>query len=189
MLPWTNPAQALIAKGNSKARRGNPSGFVPSPVRLVADNVVQDSCKTCAIMSACCSREIGPDYKSRGVGVLLKLILVFSFAFPLWAVGLVQVRDVSGSTQNGRPTSVFMTFKQGDIPHYAQAKIGSTPVTTQCDVKTRWAADNSVKQAMVTFAATVPTSGLTVDFQDQASGNNTGALDRKRGVGCYGINP
>ncbi len=86
--------------------------------------------------------------------------------------------DVSGSTQTNRPNMIFRTFKQGDIAQYAQAVVNGVPVPTQCDVKTRWP-DNSVKQAMVSFVSTIVASGsITVTFQNQSTGNNTGYLSK-----------
>jgi hypothetical protein len=106
------------------------------------------------------------------------LLILLPFAVRAFALGQVVLTDQTGSAQVNRPNMVFRTFQKGDIPHYAQAVIGGTPVTTQCDVMTRWP-DNSVKQAMVSFVYTVPaSSALTVDFQDQATGNNTGYLTK-----------
>ncbi len=97
---------------------------------------------------------------------------------PSGTVAPITIKSMTGSTQTSRPTSVFMTFKQGDIPHYPQAVISSAAIITQADVKTRWP-DGSVKQAMVSFVYTVPaSSNLTVAFQDQATGNNTGYLSK-----------
>jgi uncharacterized membrane protein len=88
----------------------------------------------------------------------------------------ITVSDLSGSGQSNRFVSVGRVFKQGDIPHFAQAVIGGSPILTQCDVKNRWP-DGSLKFAIVSFVLpSVSTSGTTVSFQDQSTGNNAGYL-------------
>lgn len=106
------------------------------------------------------------------------LALLFVFAVSAGAVGQVTVKDQSGATRTSSPISIFRTFKQGDIPHYAQAIVSGGAVTTQCDVKTRWP-DGSLKQAMVSFHASISAnSAIAVNFQDQATGNNSGYLSQ-----------
>jgi hypothetical protein len=113
----------------------------------------------------------------RGVAAIL-LSGSLSFLSAAQLVSPIAVKDVTGSQQQNRPTSVFMTFKRGDVPHFAQAVIGSVPILTQCDVRTRWP-DGSLKQATVSFVYTIPaSSSVTVSFQDQATGNNTGYLSK-----------
>ncbi len=90
----------------------------------------------------------------------------------------ITVSDLSGSGQTNRFVSVGRFFSQGDIPHFAQAIVGGTPILTQCDVKNRWS-DGSLKFAIISFVLpSVSTSGTAVGFQDQATGNNTGFLQQ-----------
>src|SRR5215469_11607720 len=87
----------------------------------------------------------------------------------------VKITDKSGSAQTNRPFTVSRVFAQGDIPHFAQAVVGGTAVTTQCDVKSRWS-DGSVKHAIVSFQASLSANAsITVNFVDRPTGNNTGA--------------
>src|SRR5271157_1923708 len=86
------------------------------------------------------------------------------------------VYSTSGSTQTNRFVSIGRFFKQGDIPDFAQAVVGGTPLLTQCDVKNRWG-DGSLKFGIISFIVpNVATGGTAVSFQDQATGNNTGYL-------------
>src|SRR5262252_11237783 len=104
------------------------------------------------------------------------IILLVSFsALALAAPNSISIKDTSGAAQTNRPFTISRVFAKGEIAHFAQAVI-TAPVQTQCDVKTRWP-DGSVEHAMVSFLANVPANGsITVSFQDQASGNNTGQL-------------
>ena len=88
----------------------------------------------------------------------------------------IVVYSTSGSPQSNRVVSIGRLFKQGDIPHFAQALVGGTAILTQCDVKNRWA-DGSLKFAIVSFIVpSVATGGTAVSFQDQGSGHNGGFL-------------
>ncbi len=88
----------------------------------------------------------------------------------------ITVTDLSGSGQNNRFVSLGRFFKQGDIPHFAQAVVNGNPLLTQCDVKNRWP-DGSLKFAIISFILpTVSTGGTAVTFQDQGTGNNTDYL-------------
>lgn len=90
----------------------------------------------------------------------------------------VTITETTGTAQANRPFTVSRFFAKGEIPQYAQAVVAGSPVTTQCDVKTRWE-DGSLQHALVTFQASLPASGsLKVAFTNQSSGNNTGALDK-----------
>ncbi len=93
------------------------------------------------------------------------------------------VYSTSGSPQTNRILSIGRFFKDGDIPSFAQAVIGSTPILTQCDVKNRWP-DGSLKFAIVSFVIpNLSTSGTQVSFQNQSSGNNTGYLQQSDMLG------
>lgn len=88
----------------------------------------------------------------------------------------IAISDLTGAGQTNRIVSFGRVFKQGDIPQFAQAVIGSTPVLTQCDVKNRWP-DGSLKFAIISFVApSVLPSGTQVTFQNQGTGNNSGYL-------------
>jgi len=87
------------------------------------------------------------------------------------------ITDTSGSAGT-RPFTISRVFAKGAIPQYARASIAGTPITTQCDVKTRWP-DGSVQHALVSFLTNVNASAaVTVTFVNQSSGNNTGEMDR-----------
>ena len=88
----------------------------------------------------------------------------------------ITVSDLSGYGQSNRPISIGRFFREGDIPQFAQAVVGNTPLLTQCDVKNRWP-DGSLKFAIISFVLpSVSTGGTAVVFQNQATGNNTGYL-------------
>ena len=88
----------------------------------------------------------------------------------------ITIQDTSGSAQTNRPFTISRVFAKGEIPHFAQARLSGTLLATQTDVKTRWP-DGSVQHAMISFVASVPKSGkITIDFVDQASGNNSSPL-------------
>jgi len=88
----------------------------------------------------------------------------------------IVVYSTSGSAQTNRFVSIGRFFKQGDISHFAQAVVAGSGIPTQCDVKNRWA-DGSLKFAIVSFIVpNVASGGTQVNFQDQATGNNTGYL-------------
>ena len=90
----------------------------------------------------------------------------------------ITVYSTSGSPQTNRILSLGRFFKDGDIPDFAQAVIGSTPLLTQCDVKNRWP-DGSLKFAVVSFIIpSLSTTGTQVSFQNQGTGNNTGYLQQ-----------
>ena len=90
----------------------------------------------------------------------------------------IVVYSTSGSPQTNRPVSIGRFFKDGDIPNFAQAVVGGNPILTQCDVKNRWP-DGSLKFAIVSFVLpSVPTAGISVAFENQATGNNSGFLQK-----------
>lgn len=85
---------------------------------------------------------------------------------------------ISGHSQENRFVSVPRFFRSGDIPKFAQAVVNGTPLLTQCDVKNRWP-DGSLKFAVISFIVPkVASHGTEVRFQNQASGNNEGYLDK-----------
>jgi uncharacterized membrane protein len=90
----------------------------------------------------------------------------------------IVVYSTSGSPQTNRPVSIGRFFKDGDIPNFAQAVVGGNPILTQCDVKNRWP-DGSLKFAIVSFVLPgLPTAGVTVTFENQGTGNNSGFLQK-----------
>lgn len=90
----------------------------------------------------------------------------------------ITVSDLSGYGQSNRPITIGRFFRQGDIPQFAQAVVGNTPLLTQCDVKNRWP-DGSLKFAIISFVLpSVSTGGTAVAFQNQSTGNNTGYLQQ-----------
>ncbi len=96
----------------------------------------------------------------------------------------VTIKDLSGSGQQNRPFSISRVFGQGEIASFPRARVAGVALLTQADVRNRWP-DGSVKHAIVSFNATVPSNGtISVDFINQTSGNNTGELD-KAGMLAY----
>lgn len=93
------------------------------------------------------------------------------------ATNTINVEETSGSSQTNRPISVARVFKQGEIANFAQAVLNGTTVLTQCDVKSRWP-DGSLKFAIVSLVlpSLAANSSVTVGFQNQPTGNNTGYL-------------
>jgi len=89
----------------------------------------------------------------------------------------ITVRESSGKTQTNRPVSVSRPFRQGEIPNFVLASIGSTPLLTQSDVKDRWP-DGSVKFAIVSFVIPMLPAhrSVVVSFSNQPEGNSAGAL-------------
>jgi hypothetical protein len=88
----------------------------------------------------------------------------------------ITVQDTGGAGSTNRPFTISRVFAQGEIPHYPQARLSGNLLATQADVKTRWS-DGSVEHVMISFLASVPQNGrITVDFVDQASGNNANPL-------------
>jgi len=85
----------------------------------------------------------------------------------------IAIRERSGHSQENRAVTVPRAFRQGEIPHFAEASISGKRILTQCDVKNRWP-DGSLKYAIVSFV--IPTlashSSLVVSFADQPSGHN-----------------
>jgi hypothetical protein len=117
--------------------------------------------------------------------LLLLLIFVSNIACALTQAsgnGIV-IADTSGSSQTNSPQTVTRFFKEGEIPHFAQAVIAAVGVLTQCDVKNRWA-DGSVKFAIISFVVPkIDSNGTLVTFQDQDSGHNTGYLTQSEMLG------
>src|SRR5215471_6870034 len=109
----------------------------------------------------------------------MRLLLFLLLSLPaLAASNSITIKDTSNSAQTNRPFTISRVFAKGDIAHFPKAVIGGTQITTQADVKTRWL-DGSVQHALVSFLANVGASAsITVDFVDQASGNNTGQMDK-----------
>lgn len=110
---------------------------------------------------------------------LNRYVLFCAFGLIAWAVpNSVTITDTSNTAHTNHPFTISRVFARGEIAHFAQAVIGGAPVTTQCDVKTRWP-DGSVQHALISFLANGSAgASATVSFVDQASGNNTGALTK-----------
>ena len=121
----------------------------------------------------------------------LAVIFVFIFQSSLLLLGVatplitasgngIVIADISGSPQANSPETITRFFKQGEIPHYAQAIVNGAHLLTQCDVKNRWP-DGSLKFAIISFILPdVDSSGVLVTFQDQETGNNTGYLTQSK---------
>ncbi len=91
----------------------------------------------------------------------------------------VTITEGGGLNQPARPFAISRVFAKGEIANFAQARVNGTPVLTQCDVRTRWPG-GSLKHAEITFIADLPASAtLTVDFVNQKTRNNSGALNKE----------
>ena len=83
------------------------------------------------------------------------------------------ITNVSGVVQTNYPLQFGRPFMDNEIPDFPQVLLNGTPILTQADVKNRYA-DGSVKFAVISLVIpTLPTAPLTLNFQDQATGNNT----------------
>ncbi len=102
-----------------------------------------------------------------------------AIALPAAAItNSIVITEKAGVATANYPIQIGRPFMPGEIPNYPKAVIGGTPVTTQADVKQRWS-DGSVKHAILSFLIPnlAANSSVTVTFQNQTSGNNTGYLD------------
>lgn len=90
------------------------------------------------------------------------------------------ITDTSGTTAV-RPFSISRVFAQGERGgggQFAQAVVNSSPVATQCDVKSRWS-DGTIKHAIVSFTASVTASGsITIGFQNMPTSSSLSGLDK-----------
>jgi hypothetical protein len=92
----------------------------------------------------------------------------------------ITITDLSGARQPARVLSISRVFAEGEIPQFAQARVGNTALLTQCDAKTRWP-DGSLQHAIVSFVADIPANGsVRVAFVNQPDGNNTGFLTKEQ---------
>jgi hypothetical protein len=108
------------------------------------------------------------------------LILVLGLAGILLAQSnIVTITEETGEAVSNYPIQIARPFLRGEIPNFPQVKVDGTPVTTQADIKQRYW-DGSVKHAVICFLIPSLSANSTVQvtFQNQSTGNNTGALDR-----------
>ena len=91
----------------------------------------------------------------------------------------VVITETTGNTTTNYPLQFARPFAEGEIADYPQILIDGSPVTTQANVKTRWD-DGSVKH--VVLSCLIPTltanATVTLTFQNQASGNTSGYLNK-----------
>ncbi len=89
-------------------------------------------------------------------------------------VNSITIANQSGHAISNYPLQFGRPFVDGAIADQPQVLISGSPVTTQADVKNRYA-DGSVEFAVVAIVIpTLPAGGsLTLTFRDQASGANT----------------
>ena len=120
------------------------------------------------------------DYPNARVPALACLILTLLCQLVFAQSNTITIREKAGVTTKQYPIQIGRAFVQGEIPNFPRAMLGSTALTTQADVKTRWP-DGSVKHAVLTFY--LPTlnanSTVTISFANQTSGNNTGFLTKR----------
>jgi hypothetical protein len=95
------------------------------------------------------------------------------------ATNFITIREKAGVTTSQYPVQIGRAFQPGEIPNFPQAVLGSTNLVTQADVKSRWP-DGSVKHAALAFYLPTLTanSTVTINFNNQTSGNNTGFLTK-----------
>lgn len=111
-------------------------------------------------------------------GRLVACLLMATMGSAFAATNAVTITNQSGSARSNTPYSISRVFEQGEIAQFAQARVNGTPITTQCDVKTRWP-DGSLQHAIVSFLVNLPASGaVTVDFINSSAGNNSTGMTK-----------
>src|ERR1039457_6585763 len=117
-------------------------------------------------------------------------LLAALLLFPIWlfADSSIVVRDLSGSPQTNRAITVFRIFKAGDITQYAQASVGGTPLTTQCDVKTRWRdGSNTLSITGATNATPIVVTAANHGFLDGERVTITGVTGNTAANGTWTV--
>src|SRR3989344_278928 len=96
----------------------------------------------------------------------------------------VTITEKDGQNTTNYPIEMGRLFIQGEIHNYKQVLINGVPVTTQSDVKSRWA-DGSAKHAILSFYIPQLNSNQQViaTFQNQQTGNNQGFLTQSSMLG------
>ena len=92
------------------------------------------------------------------------------------SVGIV---EKAGLTTANYPMTLSLVFKQGDVPSNVTANLGGSNLTTQTDVKNRYA-DGSVKHALVSFSIPTVSAGQThnIDIFNGGGNANSGHLTK-----------
>ena len=127
------------------------------------------------------------DYSApKGWRFLLLLASAWSVAMGLLtpATTFAQVTSVgivekAGLTTANYPMTLSLVFKQGDVPSNVTANLGGSNLTTQTDVKNRYA-DGSVKHALVSFSIPTVSAGQThsIDIFNGGANANSGHLTK-----------
>ena len=106
---------------------------------------------------------------SAGWSVTMALLMpVATFAQPVTSVGIV---EKAGLTTANYPMTLSLVFKQGDVPSNVTANFSGANLTTQTDVKNRYA-DGSVKHALVSFSIPQVLAGQTHNIDIFNGGTN-----------------
>jgi len=122
----------------------------------------------------------------RNFGVRLAgLLLCAALANAEAISNAVWIRATDKGSTRRRPVTISRVFARGEISQYAQAAVDGTPVPTQCNVKTRWG-DGSVQQAILSFWITLKPGGVRVEFVEQPSPHDQGALTKDELLGFNG---
>ena len=109
--------------------------------------------------------------------VLVRTVAFFAIVGSAFALdNSVTVYERSGSTQTNRVVSIGRIFAEGEMASgCVTAYAAGSALTTQTDVKTKWA-DNSLQHAIVSFEipSLAGNGSAIVEFRNSASCNNTG---------------
>ena len=107
----------------------------------------------------------------------MKTFLAFCWLNTFLCFGItnsIKITEMASVSSSNYPVQIGRPFLQGEIANYPQVLVNGTAVTTQADVKQRYA-DGSVKHAILSFLIPVlpARSTVIVTFQNQSSGTNT----------------
>ncbi len=96
----------------------------------------------------------------------------------------ITIREKAGVTTTNYPVQIARPFAPGEIKKFPRAVVNGVALTTQADVKARWA-DGTVKHAVLEFylPTLVANSTVTVIFTNQASGLNASPLTKAAMLG------
>lgn len=88
--------------------------------------------------------------------------------------------EKDSKTTSNYPLTFGHVFKAGDVTQYVQARYNGTLLTTQCDVKTTYTSDSSVRFAVISVVlpSVVADSTNTIALETAATTASTGYLDK-----------
>lgn len=102
------------------------------------------------------------------------------------AANTMTLREAASTTTSNYPVQFARPFAEGEIADYPEVLVDGVAVTTQANVQTRWG-DGSVKHAILSFLIPTLTADdtVTLTFQNQASGNTSGAVSKASMLADY----